>query len=224
MSSYVNSLIHHINDFWIAFQQGKVLALGNWNYALLYLFSIIQGPTVKLLGGAASAKHLLNLYLVFGVTSSATLTLDLFWYTLGGSGKVQHFLESRSQKKKNAILAAQNAMRKNGTKLIVIGKFATGLGIPIHVAAGISKLKWQRWLPATILGEYLFTAVLVLTGYMMAGTLSNASSMIRTVGTAITVTIVAITWLIMQSIVRKMLAEKTLPVNPHNHSSNEEKN
>lgn len=209
MVSYFTSLFDLFHNFWVALQHGQALTLGKWNYVLLYIFSIVQGPTVKLLSGAASARHLLNLYLVFGVTTTATLTLDLFWYKLGHSGKMQQFLFKRIQKNKKYIQAAQRAMKKNGVKVIVLGKFATGLGVPIHIAAGLSNLKWQNWLPATILGEYLFTGMLILAGYVMAGSLSKADNAIRIIGTAITILIMVGVWLLLQSIVRKILSEKS---------------
>lgn len=214
MSSTFTSLFDIFSQFWTSLQHGSVPSLGYWNYVILFFFAIMQGPTVKLLGGAASAKHLLNLYLVFGVSTFATLSMDFFWYRVGRSGKLQHFLSSLSQKKRKYIGAAQRAMQKNGSKVIVMGKFATGMGIPIHVAAGLSKLKWQRWLPATILGESMFTGTLITIGYLMAESLSSASKAVQTTGTVVTVLILAVIWLLLPSRIRKMISAENNEANP----------
>lgn len=209
MISFVMSLLDLLNDFWMALQHGDVPSLGNWNYVLLYFFSLIQGQSVKILSGAASAKHLLNLYLAFGVTSTATLTLDFVWYSIGRSGKMERFISKRSQKKRKYIQAAQEAMKKNAFKVIVIGKFASGVGVPIHISAGISKVKWQNWLPATLIGEGLFTGMLIMIGYFMAGSLSSAGSTIQIVGMAFAVILLAGIWILMQSVVRKMIDKES---------------
>lgn len=214
MLSYITSIFDIFTQFWNALQKGTVPSLGYWNYIILYFSTIMQGPTVKLLSGVASAKNLLNLYLVFGVSTSATLTMDFFWYRVGRSGKMQHLLDKFPKKRKAYVQAAQRAMRKNGTRMIVIGKFATGLGIPIHVAAGLSKLKVQRWLPATLVGESLFTSVLLGVGYLMAGSLSSASRIVQIGGTAITILLLIGIWILLPSAVRKIInneAEQTIP-------------
>ena len=93
------SIQQAFSEFWFAFQNGNVPSLGNWNYVLLYFFTILQGPTVKLLGGAASSREFLNLYLVFGVSVTASITMDIFWYRIGTSGKAQNLLAKFSKKR-----------------------------------------------------------------------------------------------------------------------------
>jgi len=205
MIDNLTSIFDALSEFWVAFQNGSIPSLGSWNYVLLYFFTILQGPTVKLLGGAASARELLNLYLVFGVSVSASITMDMFWYRLGKSGKAQNLLAKFSKKRKDYILAAQRAMRNNGSKVILIGKFAVGMGVPIHIAAGLSKLNWRKWLPATLIGEGLFTGMVVTIGYLMAESLSSASESIRIAGTAVTILILIGIWSLLPSTVHKMI-------------------
>lgn len=205
MLDFLISIQQAFSEFWFAFQNGNVPSLGNWNYVLLYFFTILQGPTVKLLGGAASSREFLNLYLVFGVSVTASITMDIFWYRIGTSGKAQNLLAKFSKKRKEYISAAQRAMQKNGTKVILIGKFAVGMGVPIHIAAGLSKLNWRKWLPATLIGEGMFTGMVITIGYLMAESLSNASQSIQIAGTLITVIILIGIWSLLPSTVHKMI-------------------
>jgi membrane protein DedA with SNARE-associated domain len=205
MFDNLTSIFDAFSEFWFAFQNGSIPSLGSWNYVLLYFFTILQGPTVKLLGGAASSRELMNLYLVFGVSVSASITMDIIWYRIGTSSKAQHLLAKFSKKRKEYISAAQRAMQKNGTKVILIGKFAVGMGVPIHVAAGLSKLNWRKWLPATLIGEGMFTGMVVTIGYLMAESLSSASDGIRTAGIVITILILVGIWSLLPSTVQKMI-------------------
>ena len=60
------SLLDILRQFWVDLQAGLLPPLGNWNYVVLMIQIIIQGPVSTMLGGAAAAAGLFNPLGVFG--------------------------------------------------------------------------------------------------------------------------------------------------------------
>jgi membrane protein DedA with SNARE-associated domain len=94
----MESLLRIIQQFWIDLHQGRLPELGPWNYLLLALLFVWQGPLATLLGGAAAAAGSLKPGLVFLVGVLGNLSADMLWYTLGRSGNFEGIFEWRRLK------------------------------------------------------------------------------------------------------------------------------
>lgn len=185
MTTYINLFFETIPKFWNALQHGNILPLGYWNYFFLFIFVIIQGPLVKLLSGAVASTTNLNIFLIFLVSMVASMTADIGWYYLGRLGKLPGRKTKNYQRKKLASLL-QNAMHQHYFKVLILGKISLGLAIPAMVAAGMVRITWRKWLPAVFVGEFLYTILLIMTGYFAAESLNHANQAIRIIGLSIT--------------------------------------
>lgn len=159
-------IIQLLQEIWSDFQQGQLPELGPWNYLILSILMVWQGPIASLFGGAAASAGLLKPGLVFLVGVAGNLTADIVWYSLGRSGDVERLFErGRLGVHRSRFYKLRNGMQAHATKILLMAKLSFGLAVPTLVAAGLSKLSWKKWFPVVFLGETIFTGTLVLIGY-----------------------------------------------------------
>ena len=206
MTTYINIFIETFPKFWNALQHGNILPLGYWNYFFLFIFVIIQGPLVKLLSGAVASSTNLNLYLVIVVSIFASMTADIGWYYLGRLGKISN--KKSNKKRKQLANLLQNAMHQHYFKVLVLGKISLGLAIPSMVAAGVVRISWRKWLPAVFVGEFLYTIMLILTGYFAAESLNHANQTVRVIGLAFTGIFLLVLVIYLPYYIRKSLVKE----------------
>ncbi len=162
----METIIELLQEIWSDFQAGQLPALGPWNYLLLSLLMIWQGPIASLFGGAAASAGLLKPGLVFIVGVAGNLTADIIWYSVGRNGKVEHlFKRGRFGMHHGRYQKLNNGMQMHANKILLMAKLSFGLAVPTLVAAGLAKLSWRKWFPAVFIGETIFTGTLVLIGY-----------------------------------------------------------
>lgn len=211
MMTFFSLVIDTFSRFWTALQHGQVLPLGNWNYLLLFVFVIIQGPLVKLLSGMISSTSYLNLYMVMMVAILASLSADVWWYSIGRSGNLRHYLRRKSTRRKKMVDLMQGAIHRHYVKVLLLGKFSVGMAIPTILAAGISQVPWRKWFPIVLLGEVIYTSILVLLGFYARESIRHANASIRLVGIVSTTIIVLFFVFYLPHIIRKIIAEDSEP-------------
>ena len=72
-------LIDLIREFWSGLIIGQIQQLGNWNYVLLALLTVVEGPIATLLGAMAASTGYLNPELVFVSAATGNLAADTLW-------------------------------------------------------------------------------------------------------------------------------------------------
>ncbi len=198
-------------SFWQALQHGAVLPLGNWNYLILFVFVIMQGPLVKLLGGALVANTFMNLFTVILVSILASLTADVIWFRIGRLGNPQRFLKRRSAKQKKVFEKLQIGMNRHCFKVLLLGKFATGMTVPAMIAAGVSKIPWRRWVPAVLLGEIIYTSTVVTLGFFAAESVKQVDQTLQAVGIGVTAIILLVLVIYLPRTLKKILEDSSPP-------------
>ncbi|UCG23662.1 MAG: VTT domain-containing protein [Chloroflexota bacterium] len=162
----METIIDLLQEIWSDFQRGQLPQLGPWNYLLLSLLMIWQGPIASVFGGAAASAGLLKPGLVFVVGVAGNLTADIVWYSLGRKGNVDRLFErGKLGVHRGRIQKLRLGMQLHATKALLMAKLSFGLAVPTLVAAGLSGVSWRKWFPAVFIGETIFTGTLVLIGY-----------------------------------------------------------
>lgn len=156
-----------LRTFWTLLQQGQLPEVGRWNYLILALIVAIEGPIATLLGAAAASGGLMRPWAVFLAASLGNLTADSLWYMAGYSGKLESAVKIGKWLgvKKAYVERLQVAMQKHGVKILFFAKLTAGFMIPSLIAAGLIRLPWKKWLPVLVIGETIWTGLLVLIGY-----------------------------------------------------------
>ncbi|MDX1615461.1 MAG: hypothetical protein R3300_14205, partial [Candidatus Promineifilaceae bacterium] len=85
----MDNVLSLIQQVWADIQAGRLPQLGAWNYLVLSILIIWQGPIATLLGGAAAAAGLLQPGLVFLSGVIGNLTADILWYGVGRRGDAE---------------------------------------------------------------------------------------------------------------------------------------
>lgn len=214
MPNYLDLILNTLSQFWLELQHGNVLPIGNWNYIILFILVIIQGPVVKLLSGAVVSNTYLNLFIVILVSIMASLVADSWWYFVGQKGNFEQFFRRKSAKSNRIVQLLLDAMQTHYFKVLLLGKLSMGLALPSIISAGISKIPWRKWFPAVLLGEVIFSSALVLTGFFAAESIGQANQTIKLVGIILTVVLILVLFIYLPRTIRKtLLGEPEMPDN-----------
>jgi len=163
----LDSALKLLHDFWTNVVIGQLQQLGNWNYLLLALMTIIEGPIATLLGAIAASTGILKPQLVFVYAAAGNLTSDVVWYSLGRLGKTDWLMRHgrRLGVSSEHMERLKRAMHAHARKILLIAKLTMSFSIPALIAAGVMRVPWRRWFTTVVLGEILWTGTLVLIGY-----------------------------------------------------------
>ncbi len=163
----LDSILKLLHDFWAGLVVGQLQQLGNWNYLLLALMAIIEGPIVTLLGAVAASTGFLKPQLVFIAAAAGNLTSDIVWYSLGYLGKTEWLVRHgrRLGIRAEHSERLEKAMHAHAPKILLIAKLTMSFSIPALIAAGVARVPWRRWFTTVLLGEIVWTGTLVLIGY-----------------------------------------------------------
>ena len=164
------TLLKLLRDFWSGLVVGQLQQLGNWNYVLLALMTLIEGPIATLLGAMASSTGILRPEWVFVAAASGNLTADALWYSLGYLGKTEWLLKHgrRLGITEYHVARLEHAMQKHARKILIIAKLTLSFSIPALMAAGLARVPWRRWFSTIVAGEVIWTGCLVLLGYNLS--------------------------------------------------------
>ncbi len=171
----IHNIVDQLRLFWSTLAVGQIQRLGAWNYVLLALFVLVEGPIATLLGAVAAAAGLLNPYLVFLSASFGNLSADTLWYLLGRSGRIEWLLHY------GRILGIRKAhierfvrdMHTHAVKVLLLAKLTASFAIPALIAAGIARIPWRRTFSIVFVGECIWTGTLVLLGYHFSSSLTR---------------------------------------------------
>jgi membrane protein DedA with SNARE-associated domain len=104
---------------------------------------------------------------VFGTAMAGSLTDDTILYSLGYFGKIDWLM--RFGKKLgihgDTLERLQIGMRDRATSILFAAILTMGMIIPALIAAGLVKAPWKRWFPPILIGELLWTGLMLLIGY-----------------------------------------------------------
>jgi membrane protein DedA with SNARE-associated domain len=179
----MDALIKTLQDFWAGLVVGQLQPLGNWNYLLLALLVVVEGPIATLLGAVAASSGLLRPVPVFFAAATGNLTSDALWYLLGYLGKTDWLLHHgyRLGLRDKHVARFEREMHTNGTKILLLAKLTLSFSIPAMVGAGIARMPWRRWLTTVATAEIVWTGSLVLIGYHLTLSLKRLEAGVQIV-------------------------------------------
>jgi membrane-associated protein len=164
-------------------------ALGPWTYALVaglafletgaFVGLIAPGETALVLGGVVAAKGDVDLPLILALTWAAAAAGDLASYLLGRR-LGRRFLVSHGPRigvGPERLERVDTFFARHGAKAILLGRF---IGIVRAVApftAGASGLRLRGFLPWSLLGTGLWSALLIGIGYAFHDSFEHAADL-----------------------------------------------
>jgi membrane protein DedA with SNARE-associated domain len=159
--------------------------LNFWNYVIILVAVVIEGPIATLLGGVWASTGRVNFWAVILISAVANLVADSFWYYIGHVGREP--MIHRWGRYLRINMEAINKMEKvlfgeNATKVLFTAKVTSALVIPALIAAGILQIGWRKVMKAIILAQLTWSLTLTAIGYWMADSYVALSHKIENFG------------------------------------------
>ena len=125
-----------------------------------------EGPVATLAGSVAASAGYLKPVGVFLAASSGNMLADCMWYFIGYLGKIEwvHRYGSYVGVRKSMVARVQKDVEVHAPKLLLIAKLTLGFAIPTLLATGLARVPIRRWFWVLLVGETLWTGVLVALG------------------------------------------------------------
>ena len=207
------SWIESLRELLVNFQAGVYPELGTWSYILLAVLVATEGPLSTLLGASAAAAGMLDWRWVLVATVIGNVAGDCLWYTVGYVGRMRWLYDHGRWLglRPHHVERLEREMRAHATKLIIFAKIAYGLIVPTLVAAGMARVRWQKWFPVVFLVETLWSILLVWFGYHTTAFIQDFEQTLHAIGVAVLVGAVAF---VSMRILRKRIDQKELDLDP----------
>jgi len=138
-------------------------------YFLLYLGTLVEGPVVMIISGFLYGLGQFKLLPMYIILILGNFTADIGWYTLGRYGtrnfvfKYGRFIGFTP----DILKKVEHYFKLYNQKILIITKLTTGFGFAavVLIAAGMFKVPFKNYLILTLIGGFIWTALLITIGY-----------------------------------------------------------
>ncbi|HLQ36258.1 MAG TPA: DedA family protein, partial [Planctomycetota bacterium] len=151
-------------------------------YAMVFCWVLLAQaglplPAIPLLlaAGALAGSGRLDLWVVTGLSVVAALVSDALWFEIGRrkGSRVLGFLCRVSLEPESCVRRTQQSFSRRGALTLLLAKFVPGLSTAAPPLAGTTGMRWPRFLWLDGAGAVLWTAALVLPGYLFSNRLER---------------------------------------------------
>lgn len=160
-----------------------IILLLRYKYGMVIIAAVIEGPMVGILCGFLLRLGYFHFWPIYLTLISADLVGDALWYTVGyyGASRVVarwgHFLSLD----KLAMEKIEAKFKQHQNKTLLISKMTSGFGFAIVtlVTAGVVRIPLKNYAAMNALGGFVWSGVLLLTGYFFGNLYSQIDAGFR---------------------------------------------
>ena len=139
-------------------------------YAILVVVSFVEGPILGLICGLLFRLGYLDLVPAYIALMIGDLCGDVFWYCMGryfGDRFINRFGKYFGIDRKN-IGYIEKLFHRYKNRILIISKITMGFGFALVtlVTAGLVKIPFKRYLILNVIGQFVWTGVLISVGYV----------------------------------------------------------
>ncbi len=138
---------------------------GAWFYLLAFIWTFLEGETIVVFAGFASAQGVLDPFLVLAATGLGSFAGDQSWFWIG-----RHFgskLLDRFPRWRAGVDSALRWLERYDTGFILSFRFIYGVRNFSSFAMGMSAVRSRRFLALNFLAAALWAASFVAIGYFL---------------------------------------------------------
>jgi len=170
-------------------------------YVLLFIWVLVDTiglpiPSVPLLitVGALAGLGQMNLFVCIGLGVCASLSSDLFWYSLGRQrgGKLLSLLCRISLEPDSCVRRTQDIFLRYGSRSLLIAKFLPGLSAVTTPLAGVIHMRLPLFLFFDCMGALFWVGSYAGLGYLLGEQLDYASTYAARVGNALLILVAGV--------------------------------
>jgi membrane protein DedA with SNARE-associated domain len=164
--------------------QELVNTLSFWGYPVMLLLMILEGPIVTIISAFLSSLGYFNIFIVLGLSITGDVIGDIILYNIGYFGgqkiipKVERFLKISQ----STVEKLKRKFNENSGKIIFYVKSTTGLSYITFITAGTLKMKFSEFVFFSILGGFVWSLFLVISGYFFGYAAAQISQYIKYAG------------------------------------------
>jgi len=148
---------------------------------LLLPLAVIEGPIVSVIAGFLSARGYLDWYWALSLLVCGDLIGDVIYYWIGRSGRAPLAGLGRRLMRAEPSAELTHGLRRNATRMLLIGKWTHSIGALVLMGAGMIRLNLAKFmlvnLAATLpksgvlfgLGYFAWTYYLLLARHLLFG-------------------------------------------------------
>ena len=142
-----------------------------YRYFVMVPLVFFMQPAVGVTGGILSRLGLMEVFAVYATVSLTALLGDIMWYWIGyhyGQSFVARFGRLVGLTADH-VRAAQKIFHTHDAKILLISKVTNGFGLAIVVlfTAGMSRVRFGRYVFFNAIGEFAWSAIIVGVGYYL---------------------------------------------------------
>ena len=140
-----------------------------YSYYFIFAIALLEGPILGIICGVLIHAGFLSLLPTAIVLMVADVVDDIVWYSVGyhGSKKLLAKLAHSIGVGEGGLEKMTTVFRKHYITILSISKMTTGFGLSgfIVAMAGVSKVPFRKYMIINLIGEPIWTAVLLGIGY-----------------------------------------------------------
>ena len=142
--------------------------ISNYGIAILAPLAVIEGPIVTIIAAYLASQSLLRLSDVIVCVILADLVGDGLHYALGryGLNKLSPKWRNRFGLSRGRLATLIRAFRKNGVRMVLIGKITHAAGFAVLIAAGAARMPFGRFILANLVATIPKSLAFVAVGYL----------------------------------------------------------
>jgi len=176
----------------------------------------VPGETALILAGTyAGHTHRLSPWWIFAVAAAAAIIGDNIGYLIGDKGGYwlarKYGPKVRLDERKLKI--ARYLFDRHGGKVVFFGRFVSVLRTYAAFLAGVSKMRWRRFLPANAAGGIIWAAIYTFLAYLAGNVLRQVSGTVNLILIGVAVVVIVVVLYVIRHQISKLgeRAEEAYP-------------
>jgi membrane protein DedA with SNARE-associated domain len=162
---------------------------------ILLPIAVVEGPIISVICGILISQGQLNFWVVYLVVMLGDLIGDVIWYYLG-----YHFGYTFARKwgkrfglTEEKISKVKEKFHTHTNFILFFSKITNGLGLALAVlfTAGLAKIPFKRYIAINIIGQCIWSGILLSIGYFFGSALNQIKSIEGKISIVIVVVLVA---------------------------------
>jgi membrane-associated protein len=157
---------------------------------------VLPGETAAIVAGVLASQHQLSLAVVSPLIVAAAVSGDSTGYALGRFVGKRLLALKPLRKRQTQVDKASATLRRRGWWLVVVSRFVPFLRTVTPAAAGISRMRYVAFLPASLAGCVLWGIGCPVVGYVAADSYHSIEEVVGPSGILLVATILLGGWVV----------------------------
>jgi membrane protein DedA with SNARE-associated domain len=190
-----------------------VSSYGYWAVFVLVLIEALgvplPGETALIVAGAyAGSTHKLSPWLIFLAAAAAAIVGNGIGYWIGEQGgyRLARRYGSKIGLNERRLKVARYLFDRNGGKVIFFGRFVSILRTYAAFLAGTSRMRWRTFVPATVAGAIVWSAIYTVAAYFAGAALERYSTTVSVILGVVAVAVIVVALIMVRNHTKRLEA------------------